>query len=123
MEDGGRTQFLKEGLGKNTNQRYGVNKGLWEGFATGKGWGHDPCMRTATRDEKREVLVDFLLHLKRDVRMGGAEISRVMSALRSRWVEDLSDVGVFSDASVKRARRASRVLIWRATQPEHPGHR
>ena len=72
-------------------------------------------MRGATRDEKREMLVDFLRHLKKDVKMGGAEISRMMSALRSRWVEGLSDVGVFSDASVKRARRASRGMTARET--------
>jgi hypothetical protein len=72
-------------------------------------------MRRATRDEKREMLVDFLLYLKKDVKMGGAEISRMMSALRSRWVEGLSDVGVFSDASVKRARRASRGMTARET--------
>jgi len=113
MEGGRRAQFLKEGLGKNTNQRYGINKGHWEGFAVERGWEGDVCLRSATRDEKREMLVDFLLYLKLDVRMGGAEISRVMSALRSRWVEDLSDVGVFLDASVKRARKASRGMTAR----------
>ena len=93
-EGGERALFLREGLGKNTNQRYGSNKGHWEGFASQKGWEGDLCMRGATRGEKREMLVDFLPYLKKDVKMGGAEISRIMSALRSRWVEGLLDVGM-----------------------------
>ena len=103
-----RATFLRQGLGKNTNQRYEVNKGHWETFATEKGWGGDLCMKKASTDEKREVLVDYLRYLKVEVKMNGAEITRIMSALRSRWVDGLSDVRVFSDASVKRARKATK---------------
>jgi len=54
------------------------------------------------------MLVDFILHLKEEKGIQGNEVSRIMAALRSRWVDKLSDVRVFDDPSVRRARKASR---------------
>jgi hypothetical protein len=102
-----REVFIRKGLKKRTIDRYNENSHLWPTFAGGKGWSRDLCMTAASATQRRVMLVDFVKWLAEE-KINGDEISRVISALRSRWVQACADITVFEDESLRLAKKAGR---------------
>ena len=116
QDEKGRAEFMKRGLKKRTIERYNGNSNLWPLFAGGKGWGADLCMKNASERQKRETIVSFVQWLAVEKGINGDEIARIMSALRSRWVQACADVKIFEDESVELAKRAGRAS---STREDH----
>ena len=108
QDENGRAEFMKRGLKKRTIERYNGNSNLWPLFAEKRGWGSDLCMKSASEGQKRETIVSFVQWLAVERGINGDEIARIMSALRSRWVQACADVRIFEDESVELAKRAGR---------------
>jgi len=103
-----REAFIRKGLKKRTIDRYNGNSHLWPTFAGGKGWSRDLCMKEASATQRRVMLVDYIQWLTEERKINGDEISRIISALRSRWVQACADVSAFEDESVRLAKKASK---------------
>ena len=110
-----RAAFMQKGLKKRTVERYRGNCQLWPAFASERGWGTDLCMKGASDPQRRVVVVDFVMWLYEQKKVNGGEVSRILSALRSQWVQACASVSVFEDESVKLAKKAGKVETARET--------
>ena len=99
-------------LEKGTKNRYQTNGDLWDAFT--RQTDLDPLLEGLPKEAKRRAIVDFIRFLKEEKKINGAEVTRVMTAVRSRFVENCMDVDMIDkDASVLRARKASKELTQR----------
>ena len=73
--------------------------------------------------ERRVVLVDFIEHVVTHHKIKGDELSRMMSALRSRWVQACASVSVFEDPSVVLAKRAGKAATVREVHAQKESRR
>jgi hypothetical protein len=98
--------FLRQGVAESTAERYDRNAHEWQEFVGSRGFGHDPWMAGFAVEEKRALVVLFILGL---LKKGKSDhyVRMTMSSLHHEHRVRCLDTSLFdSDATIAVARKA-----------------
>ena len=98
--------FLRQGVAESTAERYDRNAHEWQEFVGSRGFGHDPWMAGFAVEEKRALVVLFILGL---LKKGKSDhyVRMTLSSLHHDYRVRCLDTSLFdSDATIAAARKA-----------------
>ena len=98
--------FLRQGVAESTAERYDRNAHEWQEFVGSRGFGHDPWMAGFAVEEKRALVVLFILGL---LKKGKSDhyVRMTLSSLHHEYRVRCLDTSLFdSDATIAVARKA-----------------